>query len=459
MRFISAPTRPWSLAAAAGLCGLAAALMCLAAPIRAQSGDPVPGRLEALTLACHGTFDLREVDWLAEQARGSRVIYYVHRSAGGALVSAFGPAPALMAAPGMLSLKGGAVVGYRAVLRRARYGASVAIGLSACLLCLAIGATASVRRAIAGTLVAALSFAGCGTLGQGPWQQTAALPFLVAALAVLAWVPRRPRLWLLFPPLLTLAFYVRPASIGALGGLLLAGSSLLARDPRGRRAAGLGCLFAVVAAVPFALWCWRYFGAPLPLGQEDANVELAHGAALWSFSPTHMGRALVALVASPGRGLLFYAPVALLAVPAALRQRGVKRLLLAGLALQLLVLCPFFNWWGGVSYGPRLLAEAAWMGTWLLFSDATAWRPAWRNLVAVAAVSTVIVGAIGLARFDPRAWELRQGPEPDFWQVRDNPISALVTREIPTGEQLRDMPDGPYAYCSDEATLARVQPR
>lgn len=72
--------------------------------------------------------------------------------------------------------------------------------------------------------------------------------------------------------------------------------------------------------------------------------------------------ALPGLLLSPGRGLFVYFPVALvLVVLLALEPRAFASdlgvALLAGIVATLLLTAAWPNWWGGFSYGPRLLAE------------------------------------------------------------------------------------------------------
>jgi hypothetical protein len=313
---------------------------------------------------------------------------------------------------------------------------------------LALLAATTPLRAAAFALAAGLSFAGCATFGQSLMQQTAALPFLVGALAALAWGRRRAAPLLLVPALLVVAVLLRPPVIAIALGLAVAAALALRRRPRAVAIGALAILLALVAATPIVAWNLEHHGSVLAGGQIVVNERIsgAHALSTWSLSPDTWGARASALLVSPARGILWYAPVVLVAL--------VSRCWLAlALVAQLLIASAFFNWHGGtLSFGPRLLAETVWVGVWLLPAEG---GPIRRWLTRIALVWTVAVGVLGLLRFDPRRWELRRELERNaaaVWDVADNPIGALVTRD--TGDQpLRDFSPGPWVYCQPRALM------
>src|SRR4030095_8521599 len=84
-----------------------------------------------------------------------------------------------------------------------------------------------------------------------------------------------------------------------------------------------------------------------------------YGIFFWS---TPLLEGLGGILLSPGRGLFVYSPVLLcsfLGIALAWRDRGdpLLRALSVGIFPTLLLYGKWINWWGGGSYGPRLLAD------------------------------------------------------------------------------------------------------
>jgi hypothetical protein len=114
------------------------------------------------------------------------------------------------------------------------------------------------------------------------------------------------------------------------------------------------------------------------------------------------GTALVAHLVSPSRGILIYAPAAVLAVVAALRwPRRILRAPLAGVALawvflHLLLVSRFAYWWGGYSYGSRLMVDAL-PGVFVLLCAAAALvRDSAGRWQVLAVSALVFTGAAGV---------------------------------------------------------------
>jgi hypothetical protein len=143
----------------------------------------------------------------------------------------------------------------------------------------------------------------------------------------------------------------------------------------------------------------------------------------------HIGYALGGLLVSPGRGLLWYAPVALVAFFGVWRSRDrLERTIAVALAAQIALACVFFKWFGGYAYGPRLLAEGVWLSIWLAAVRFEAASRLWRRFLAVAIAVTVVVGVLGLWQFRGEQWERRRNADIDenaLWDFVDSPISSL----------------------------------
>lgn len=170
---------------------------------------------------------------------------------------------------------------------------------------------------------------------------------------------------------------------------------------------------------------------------------------------------IAGLLASPGRGLLFYSPVVLLAAWEAVRafrkraptspdapvggltsRRVAALLVAAGISLGATVVFfgSFTVWWGGFSYGPRYLCEVMPMAAllwWGLLRDDRAalppdtrarrrWLVATFTVLAVVSFGVQTVGAFSY----PCSWDatpvtVDEAPERN-WDLWDNPIRRCI---------------------------------
>ena len=388
------------------------------------TGDAVPGRYGGLLLHCGGGFDLARVDWIAERDAAGKLPYWGYHDNDGHVVSTFGPMPAEVMRLALIGT--GDTVSDAALRARERFIACFMIALAACALALAALRRRSLRDSIAIGAIAALSYAGLATLGQALWQQTVALPPLVGALAAVAWRDERPAALHATLPLLAIAVLVRPAIAPLACGIGL--TWLLARPARW----WLGVAIACIVAVPFVWWNLAHTGSVLPLGQATANAALTDET--FAFSRAQIGLGIGGLLISPARGVLWYAPIVIVGVVRAIRQR--KELPIAGAMIaQLVMMALFYRWWGGHNFGPRLLDETVWIGIWLaLGSQIPIEKP--KRLLVVATAVTVIVGQLGLWMWRAEQWETRRQPDIDdsaLWDFVDSPIPSTfrsVDREL-----------------------------
>ena len=114
---------------------------------------------------------------------------------------------------------------------------------------------------------------------------------------------------------------------------------------------------AVTAALPlslFLLWSQQEFGTWLPIYYSTMRLQVERSS-LWV--------ALLGHLFSPARGLFTFTPYLLLVLPALwllrtrLRQRPLLWLCLFWLGLHLFAATRGTSWWGGHSFGPRILTE------------------------------------------------------------------------------------------------------
>ncbi|MBS0658920.1 MAG: hypothetical protein JSR82_11835 [Verrucomicrobia bacterium] len=423
-------------------------LAALGPPLRPSGGDTVPGRLGAAALACEGTLDLRRVEYVEAWARAGRLPYWAQANGSGEVLSTFGPGPAVVGALAFATLPAGKVLTDRSLQRRARWAAATCAGLAALAVFLAVARGGRVIPAVAAGLVFGLSFAGAATLGQALWQQTVSMVALGFAVAATLHADRSPGLGLLAPTALLCAVLLRPPLLPM--ALVLA--AVIVKNTR--RARGAGFLLAFVLAMPWLVYHVRHHGGPLPLGQLVANRALAGGS---PFRLSSWPIGVAGLLASPARGLLWFAPIAVFGAVAGFRARGVFRGLALAAAVHVAFVGTTFKWWGGLCFGPRLVAEAALVGIVLAFLAPATGKAT--SVRALCAALTVVVGAIGLLRYDPVRWEMRRDPDHHpgaLWDPVDTPLVALFVAPRPPGELL-DAPLGPFVHC-DGRTLRRAPP-
>jgi hypothetical protein len=238
----------------------------------------------------------------------------------------------------------------------------------------------------------------------------------------------------------------RPSA--GLVAMVIAGFAVLSRGRAGFLcAAALGMVLAIVAAHNLAI-----FGS-LQGGYAELHRTHAehHGvASAWGGS---IGAGLAGVLVSPSRGLFVYAPVLLfpvvgLAAWVARRRGGVLACAAIVVAVGVGTIAQFSVWWGGHSFGPRLLADvlpAVVLGLVPVW-PAIRRRPLMRGLFALAFAVSVLVEIVGAFYFpSPRAVDWDTSPrDVDFaherlWDWRDSQLVRLV-RNGPASTGFRPAP-------------------
>ncbi len=305
------------------------------------SGDTVPAELLPIRLLEDRTLTF---DGVPEAAKG--LPYYLAHGRG-AIVSNYPIVPGLLNVPAYAVAK---ALGMP--LRENRFllsgiTASILASLSTLFLFLAL-------RRVTKHASTSLLFAGAYALAtcvwavaaRGLWQHGPSAFFLAAALAVLT---RRGRYEWTAGFLLGMAVWTRPTDI--VFAVALAAYVATARP---RRTLAFFLLAAAVPAALLALYSHVYLGSVFLLGQGQ-TIRQFNG----SFVP-----GLAGLLVSPSRGIVVFSPFLLFAVPSiagAMRRPSRKEpwtCLAWSLPAFLAVYARWGMWWGGWSFGYRLLIDA-----------------------------------------------------------------------------------------------------
>jgi hypothetical protein len=177
-----------------------------------------------------------------------------------------------------------------------------------------------------------------------------------------------------------------------------------------------------------AAYAWRYWGSPFSLAQPV-------GVGNFTGDPV---QGLAGLLVSPSRGLFVFSPVFLFAIPAAVNcfRRGgderapLLRALTLGTVLTIAAYSFWHSWWGGHSFGYRLLTELALPLTILVACD---WRRigssrAARWLLGAAIAASVLVHALGAFQY-PTAFNADVDREPlMLWNISDTELALRARR-------------------------------
>lgn len=285
------------------------------------------------------------------------------------------------------------------------------------------------------------AIASQGLWGHGPAQ---------LGLAVSLWAFLRPGTARWGTILAGLAAGVMVASRPSTGlvAAALAGFAVLSRGRAGLLFAGvLGAVVAAVAAHNLAIF-GSVQGGYAELHRTHAEH---HGvASAWSAS---FGAGLAGVLVSPSRGLFIYSPVLLFPAVGLLgwlvrRRGGLLACAAVAVAVGIGTIAQFSVWWGGHSFGPRLLADVL---PAMVLGVVPVWPairrgPVGRWLFAAAFAASVLVQAVGAFYYpSPRNADWDTSPrDVDFaherlWDWRDSQLLRLL-RNGPVSPGFRTTP-------------------
>ena len=318
------------------------------------SGDTLPARYLPFSMLREGNADLDEFPFLYDESARRMfpmldgVPYFLHYR-GGHYRSAYSPAPAVVALPvyAWPVLAGVSVDPWAPRLEK--LAATLMVALSVLCLFWALTDVAGTRWALGIAAIYAFGTSSWSVSSQALWQHGPSQLFLALLLLCLV-RGRHDERWLAYG-----AFAAGAAAVMRSTDALVAVpvfAWVLYRRPRLALRVAAFALPPVAALVLYNVWC---FGSLAGSGGSTT-------APAWAFfSRTPSLEGLVGILASPGRGLFVYSPVLVFSVAGLLL--GLRRAptLLAPLALGVLMVIvavgQWFRWWGGHTWGPRLLAD------------------------------------------------------------------------------------------------------
>lgn len=316
------------------------------------SGDTIPAELLPISLLTEGNLDFNEfVD--------GRLPYWF-RAQGKHVVSYYPILPGLLNVPAyaVAHWTGGDL--YELRFRLSLITAMLAASLSVLFVYLTLARLLEFRsRALGFALVYAFATEVWSVASHGLFQHGPALLFLSTGLYLI--VRSRPGGIALSGLLLALGVLTRPTNIG----IALPLAVYVALRHRARLPAFLG--FAAIPLVLHGLYAWKYWGTPFSPAQPVAPGN-------FSGDPL---QGLAGLLVSPSRGLFVFSPIFLFSIPAAVaafrRPADERRVLLRCLAVGVLLVLGIYSrwvlWWGGHSFGYRIILELALPLVVLIASD------------------------------------------------------------------------------------------
>jgi hypothetical protein len=395
-----------------------------------SSQDTIPARILPVAIVLDRTLTLDR--FFRDQPAGQPLPYWVQR-VGDHYVSSYPLPPPLLAVPvyaGPIALWGGD--SWALINLLAKLAASLIASLTVALVYLALAELTARPAALAIAAVYAFATSTWSVSSQGLWGHGTAGLFQALAIWSAARSHRDGRAFAVAGVSLGLMVATRPITAPIAAALL---AFLLAQRWRAGVAAGG---LAALAALPFVAYNLATFGT-WDGGYAKMHADFAADGFQGTWE-TPLVQGLAGLLVSPSRGLLVYSPVLVVAswgaVHALTRRTdaALYRYLAGGVVVFLLVLGHYSVWFGGASFGPRLLTDC--LPALVVCAGAVASRVAASRVlraVALALVAwSVAVQAIGAFYFpSPRAvdWNFAPREVPitrRLWDWRDPQLLRLL---------------------------------
>lgn len=254
-------------------------------------------------------------------------------------------------------------------------------------------------------LLLALIFAFCtsswSVASRALWQHAPSMLLLTSALFLTLLAPRQAILIAPVGILLGFSYLVRPTNSIAIAAWAL---FFLVKYWRHFYRYLLGL---AVVILPFLFYNWTVYHAILPWYYQPSRLRIT----------PQFWEALAGNLISPARGLFVFSPVFLLSIYGAILKlrRGQRQALdyfmIAIVCLHWLAISSFWKWWGGYSYGPRLLCDTAPFFLYFLIPalahipQLSGWRKAcYVSITACLILASFLVHYRGATVWDTWAW-------------------------------------------------------
>jgi hypothetical protein len=317
------------------------------------AGDTIPASYLPLSLLREFDFDLDEFPFLYE----GEMPWFVQRI-NGRVVSAYPPWAGVLAIPVyLLPVLGGLSAQSPWIHDLEKLSATLITALSVVLLLCILRRLTSEKTALSIALVYAFATSSFSSSSQALWQHGPSQLFLTLTIYWLVKGLDEPRFSAYAGLALGSAIICRPSN--AIMAIPVVAYVLLRQ-----RDQFLGfCLAMLPPFLGFITYNMYYNGSPVSTGFAVGIIDPSKlrniGAHLFG-TPLHKG--LAGVLISPSRGLFIYSPILLFAVAGMIviwrdSQMALLKYLSLAPLLTILLTSKWINWWGGGSYGPRLLAD------------------------------------------------------------------------------------------------------
>lgn len=316
------------------------------------SGDGVPARLLPLSIIGEGDFDLDE---MVDNIPVISEAYFV-RHINGHYVSMYPVLPAILALPVyMISILAGFPVTNPVVLCLARISAAIITTLAAVFMYFIFKRFISKKWSSALTIAYALGTSNWAVSSQDLWQHGTNQLFLILTVFALLKVKENEWFYFLAGLFSGLAVAARPVSVVIVFFIFL---YILQSRRKYLLQTVLGIL---VPLTLLAFYNTYYFGVPWMTGYGQSILALTN----WE---TPLVYGLLGQLVSPSRGLLVFSPFLIFSLAGIVfiwrkksslsqDQRLLFRYLFFGLVFYILVMSKWAYWYGGYSYGCRMLLD------------------------------------------------------------------------------------------------------
>jgi len=425
------------------LCLFLMVMLVYSLPVRAVwSGDVVPARYLPLSLLRKLDLDLDEFPFLHERG----LPYFLHRT-NGHVVSAYPPWGAVLATPVyLLPVLGGAGPDSHLVPEAERLSAALITAASAIVLYWTLRRLTKRNIAWLISLVYALGTSSFSVSSQELWQHGPAQLFLALTLYLLIRGVEEAGTSAYSGFTLASAVICRPADVVIAVPIL----GYVVHQRRQELLRWATC--AMPPTLVFMAYNGYYYGSPLSTGFASFVVTPSWIGSAWSSGlfGTPFSEGLAGLLISPSRGLLVYSPVlALSFVGMAMVWRNSPQVLLKYVSvapvLLLLLTAKWGMWWGGHTYGPRLLADVAPILCLYLFPVCElAQARAWVRYLLIG-LSALSIGLHALGAFSDGSWNrfpVSIDRHPDrLWSWRGSPPAHYLARTVSAVAETLSSPD------------------